>query len=87
MASQENSRATARDTSYKDCHASRMVILLACSRRSFSILEDPAVWQMRFAVVLMTLAQIGIWNWNYRAEELGLPPHVQGLLKSVAESN
>ena len=42
---------------------------------------------MRFAVVLMTLAQIGIWYWNYRAEELRLLPHVQGLLKSVGESN
>src|SRR5882724_6088308 len=27
----------------EDCHASRIVILLACSRRSFAILEDLAV--------------------------------------------
>jgi len=51
----------------EDCHASRMVILPACSRRSFAILEDLAVWQMRSAVVLMAIAQIGVRYWNDRA--------------------
>src|SRR5678816_4332722 len=59
----------------EDCHASRILILLACSRRSFAILEDLAVWQMRSTTVLMTLAQIGIRYWNDRAQELRLLPH------------
>src|SRR5574338_864931 len=40
----------------EDCHASRMARLLALSRRSFAILEDLAVRQMRSAMVLVALA-------------------------------
>ena len=60
----------------KDGHASRMVILLACSRLSVAILEDFAVRQMRLAMILMAGAKSAVRDRDNRAEELRLLSHI-----------
>jgi hypothetical protein len=71
----------------KDCHASRIVILLACSSVTLAILEDLAVWQMRLAMILMAAAKIGIRYRDNRPEELRLLANIQCLLQRVAEAD
>jgi hypothetical protein len=64
-----------------------MIILLAGSRRSFAILEDLAVWQMRLAMMPMACAKSSVRDWDNRAKELRLLPRIQCLFQSKAESD
>src|SRR5262245_22265103 len=51
--------------------------------RSFAILEDPTVRQMRLAMILMTGAESSVRNRYDSVEELRLLPRMQFLLEIV----
>src|SRR5438552_15798590 len=68
----------------KNRHASRVINLLACSSSNISILEYPAVGQVRLSLRLVRLiAQSGVRDRRDRAKELWLLTRVQCLLKIV----
>src|SRR4029077_18010097 len=59
----------------KNSHASRVINLLARSSLTMSVL-DPPVWEVRLALWLLLVAQIGVRNRYDRVEELRLLPRV-----------
>ena len=52
----------------KNSHASRVINLLACSSAESLILEEPPVWQVRFALRLMTRAKSSVRDRRDRAK-------------------